>query len=476
MSTTQRRRLVIGLVMALLVVAAVRDFSRLGEALPWRTMDEFPDFYCAGWGIDRRLSPYTYEPIHTCEHRLNVGNSFRARLFESNPSVAVPAPQPPFDFAPFTALARLPFAQARLIDAISILLSVGLCVIALADLGVPWQLSAAALALSTAYVELNTAQIVPFSLLALVLCGLALARKADTLAGIAAGFTAIEPTAGVPVVLAMLIFVPRSRAAVAATLFVLTICSIAFVGPRGLLEYVTAVLPAHAASEPHFPFQYSFAYALAYFGIAPAAARAGGAISYLALLAVGLALAPRASAALRRRELLVFVPALCSVIGGAFLHQEELCFALPAMLTLAVVTAGRTRVAMAFILCVLAIPWIPIWGAKQLFLAGLFVCAVILLRLRIDGRAALGFLCVVAAVIYAFELHPPHLPVPIAAAQRSYAPSELVQREWRDYTEARSTSDPLWFAIKLPTWAALFAGLAVAAAFAKDGARRTTIG
>ncbi len=467
MSAADRRRTtIIGVVMVALAAAALRDFIRLGDALPWRTMDELPDFYCAGSALDRRSSPYTYEPLHECEHRVNRGNTFRGRLFAGDPSIAVPAPQPPFDFAPFAVLARAPFEEARLIEAIAILAAVALCVVALARLAIPWQLSAAALALSTAYVELATGQIVPFALLALVLCGLALARRSDALAGIAAGLTAIEPTVGVPVVLAVLLFVPRARGPVFATAAVLSACSIALVGPRGLLQYFTAVLPAHAASELHFPFQYSLTYAAAYFGVAPATARLAGAISYLLFVAAGLTLAPRLSAALGRRELLVFLPALCSVTGGAFLHQEELSFALPAMLVLAVAMQARAKTAMTFALCALAIPWIPVWGAKQLFLPSLFVCAAILLRLRIDLRAGFGFLCALAAVIYAFELHPPHLPVPDATAQRVvYAPSELVQREWRDYTEQRSTSDPFWFAIKLPTWVALLGALLLAARY-----------
>jgi hypothetical protein len=36
-----------------------------------------------------------------------------------------------------------------------------------------------------------------------------------------------------------------------------------------------------------------------------------------------------------------------------------------------------------------------------------------------------------------------------------------VQDEWRVYAEQRSTSDLLWFAIKVPTWAALLTTLIV---------------
>jgi hypothetical protein len=449
--------------MIALGIGALGDLSRLGDAFPWRTMDEFADFYCAGWALDQRENPYRYEPLHACEHRVNVGHGFRARLFASNPRVAVPAPQPAYDFVPYAALARLPVPAARIVDAVAIVTAVVLCAVALAALGVPLGLSLAALALSTGYVELNTAQIVPFALLALVLGGLALARGRDALAGVLLTLTAIEPSAGLPVIAATLLFVRGARVAVALTALVLALIAAAAVGPAGVLEHLTKVLPAHAGSELHFPFQYSLTSALVFLGLHPSLARIAGALSYVALVIFGLFLAPRSSAALQRRELLVFLPALSAVVAGPFLHQEELCFALPALLILAVGTRGRVRDVAALALCVLAVPWLLVWGAKQLFLASIFVCAAILLELGIDLPVAFGFLCLIAATIYLFQLHPPHLPVPTASTWHAYLPNDLVQKEWRDYTEARSTHDALWLAIKLPTWAALIAALAIAA-------------
>ena len=229
--------------MTVLGIAALRDLSRLDNALPWRTMDEFADFYCAGWAIDQRADPYRYEPLHACEHRVNVGNGFRAGLFASNPPVAVPAPQPPFDFVPYAALARLPATQARIVDGVAIVAAVAVCAMALAALGVPLGLSLAALTLSVAYVELNTAQIVPFALLALVLGGLALARGRYVLAGILLTLSAIEPSAGLPGDrrdAALRTGRPRRRRCDGAS-------SRArldpVVGPAGVLDYVAKVLP-----------------------------------------------------------------------------------------------------------------------------------------------------------------------------------------------------------------------------------------
>ena len=440
--------------LALLGIAAVRDVARLGGSLPWHQMFDFPDFYCAGAVLDYGADPYRYEPLHRCEHAVS-GDALASGFFWSNPNIAIPAPQPPYDFPPFMALAPL-FCTAN----------AGMPgVAALAALGVPLEVALAALALSTVYVELSAGQIVPFALLALALCGLALARRQDALAGVLAALTAIEPIVGVPVIAATLLFVPRARATVLASAFVLAVLSAVIVGPRVLFEYFTAVLPAHANSELYFPFQYSLTYVLGFLGLAPSVARLAGAISYLVLLVVGLRLAPAASTALRRRELLVFLPALCAVIGGPFLHQEELCFAIPALAILAIDTQGKTRAVAAVALCALSIPWILIWGAKQLFLASLFVCAVILLRLRVDLRIGFATLVVIAAIIYAFWLAP--LRISPAPPLRTYAANELAQNSWRDYTESLKTPDVLWLAIKFPTWGALLAALAIAAGCAR---------
>jgi hypothetical protein len=455
----RRRAILLGVLIAALAVAALRDLSRLGEASPWRNMDDFPDFYCAGWALDAKANPYTYEPLHTCEHRVNIGDTFRGRLFRGDPAVAVPAPLPAYDFLPFMATARLPFGVARDLEAVAIVGAVVLAAIGLTGLGIPIAAAAAALLLSTAYVELNTGQVVPFALLALILCGLTLARGYTRLAGILAVLTAIEPVVGLPVMLAMLLYVPRARWAVLTIAAIVTVIAVVTVGPSALWEYATRVVPAQAASEVHFPFQFSLTYALARLGASANVARVAGSLSYLVLLALGLWLAPRAARVLRRRELIVFVPAFCCAVAGPYLHQEELCLALPALLVLAVATTGRARIVFTIALCVLSVPWILVWGIKQLFLASLVCCALILWDLRIPRWPAIAAFAAIAATIYAFELHPPRLPVPSATVAQSYRATELVQDEWRVYAEQRSTSDPLWFAIKVPTWAALLATL-----------------
>ncbi len=219
------------------------------------------------------------------------------------------------------------------------------------------------------------------------------------------------------------------------------------------------MLPAHAAAEIGFPFQYSLTYVLVYARAPAALARLGGALSYLVVVALGLYAAPRAAAAHDRRELVVFLPAFCAVIGGAFVHQEELCFALPALLVLAS-TRDRAQSTFAAALCVLAIPWIAVWGMKQLFLASMAVCAAILLGLRVERWGAVLTFCAIGVALYLFELHPPHLPVPAAMTQ-PYPGAALAEAAWSDYTARRGSSDFLWIAIKIPAWATLVGTLIV---------------
>lgn len=456
------REIAITIVLLVLGLAALRDLARLGGALPWHTMADLPDFYCAGRALDAGASPYAYEPLHTCEHAVNAGGAFRSALFAANPALAVPAPLPAYDFLPFMALAEYLPAQAALLDAGAILVAVLLTALALWRLKISPALVAATLVLSTAYMELNTGQVVPFALLALALCGLAAAHRHYRIAGVLAVFTAIEPIVGVPVVAATLLFVPQARWSAAICAAAFGVVALRLVGAAALVQYVTAVLPAQSRSEVHFPFQYSLTYLLGHAGVPPGAAAFLGTASYFLMLAVGLTLAPAAARRLHRPELVVFLPALCCAIGGTYLHPEELCLAIPALLVLASATRGRSRIVCALALCVLAVPWILVWGSKQLFLASLFVCAVILVGLRIDLRVTILTLFVIAATIYTFELHPPSLPVVRAAAQ-SYASNPLVQDEWRYYAEQRASSDPLWLAIKIPTWVALIAALLVAA-------------
>ena len=434
--------------LALLAIAAVRDLARLGDALPWHQLYDFADFYCAGAALDAGADPYRYEPLHRCEHRVNASAAYRDDVGR-----VVPAPLPPYDFPPFVQAARLAYSSARTIQAAAIALAVVASIGGLALIGVAVDVAALALLLPAGYVLLSAGQVVPFALVALVFCGVALAWRRDRLAGIAAGLTLIEPHLGLPVCIALLLWAPRSRLTLVATVLVLAATGALMVGISGAIEFLSRVLPAQAAAETGYVYQYSLTYLLHALGFDSALALFAGALSYVAMLVVGVLLGRRAAQTLGRPELTVFIPAACSVLAGSYVHMVDLPFAIPAALVLASSPQVRVRRIATVALCLLAVPWIPVWITKKLFLATLFIVAAILLRLRAKAALGVATFVAIACAIYFLELAPP-APL-IALTPAGIAPGALAQNAWRAWVEALPEASLTWLLVKIPTWIAL---------------------
>jgi len=216
------------------------------------------------------------------------------------------------------------------------------------------------------------------------------------------------------------------------------------------------VLPAQAAAETHYLYQYSLTYLLSWIGLPASFALIAGQISYLAFAALGLVLGAKLAGVLGRRELLAYLPAAFSIMGGAYVHMVDLSIAIPAALVLASTLTGRQRTIAVLALALLAVPWIAVWITKRLFLAAIFVTGALLWRLRIGFAVALATICAIALTIYLFELVPP-APFSLVAATPSFAPGDLAQNAWRATVAAIDDPSAAWILIKLPTWAALAA-------------------
>lgn len=445
------RKIVAIVALALLGIAALRDLGRLGDSLPWNRLYDFADFYCAGSALEQRADPYRYEPLHRCERAVN-----RAPAYRADARRVVPAPLPPYDFPVFMALSRLDFGDARRLDGVAIVLAVIASIAGLSALGIPLDAAAAALLFPAGYLLLDAGQIVPFALLTLVFCGVALARGRDAIAGTLAALMLIEPHLGLPVFAALLLFVPKARAAALIMGLLLLAVGTALTGVSGMEEYVARVLPAQAAAETSYVYQYSLTYLLALAGVSAAPAVLLGQISYVAMSGVGIWLGAKLSTTLTRRELTAFMPAACAIAGGAYVHMIDVAIAIPAALVLAIALRGRARIVAALAVALLAVPWIAVWIGKKLFLATLFVVAVVLMRLKLGAAIAVTAFAAIAVVIYAFELNPPP-PFPSGIAIASFSSNDLAQVAWGAYVAAIGSPALGWLLIKLPTWAALFA-------------------
>jgi hypothetical protein len=439
--------------LSLLAIAALRDVARLGESLPRRKLYDFADFYCAGAALDRGADPYRYEPLHRCEHIVNSAAAYR-----SDPAHVVPAPLPPYDFPPLMLLARLPFATARTIDAAAIVVAIAAAIGGLVLLAVPLDVAVLALLFPGGYVLLSAGQVVPFALVAMVFSGVTLARGRPALAGVFAAFTAIEPHLGLPVCVAMFLWAPRSRLALIATALVFASIGALLVGFGGIAEFATRVLPAQAAAESGYVYQYSLTYLLRTLGAPASAALACGEVSYFVMLAVGVWLGARTAIRLGRPELVAYVPAACSVMAGPYVHMVDLAFAIPAALVLACHLHGVWRNVALIALCLLAVPWIPVWVTKKLFLATLFVVAALLARLRARAAVAIPSFFAIAVAIYLLELAPP-APL-VAKTVGDFGAADLAQRAWDAYVERLGSGGITWLLVKIPTWLGLTGVLA----------------
>lgn len=448
-------RVVVIVALTLLAVAAVRDFARLGDALPWRQLYDFSDFYCAGSALDVRADPYRYESLRGCEHRVNTGEAYRR-----DPRLVVPAPLPPYDFPPFMAAARLNFNLARALHAVAITAAVAACMFGLSLLSVPLDVAALALLLPAGFVLLSAGQVVPFALVALVYCGVALAKGRPVVAGVLGALTLIEPHLGLPVVVALLCCAPRTRPALLLAGAALAITAFTVAGASGVTEYLARVLPAQAAAETGYAYQYSLTYLLSAAGLAPNLALLAGEAWYAAMLVIGVLLGTRLARSLNAPELLVYLPAALSIFGGPYVHMVNVAFAIPAAIVLATRLRGPARDIALIAVALLAVPWIAAWIAKKLFLASVFVVAVLLLRLRAGLTLSIAVPCIIALTLYAFELAPP-APM-VAVTTRAFAPGELAQAAWADYVAALPKPDVGWLLIKLPTWLGLTGILAAA--------------
>jgi hypothetical protein len=320
---------------------------------PFNNPTDFVAFYCAGKVAAERLDPYRAEPLRSCE---------RAAFAESQvPMVrglVVPAPLPGYDLALLAPLGRLPFRPAALVWAYGIFACVAATVWLLGRLtGLRPAYAFAALAGSDLYASFVPGQLVAFEVCALAACGFMVARDRPRAAAACACAMLVEPHLGLPVVLALALWLPRARLVLLAGTVAAAVLSLAFLGVAQNVEYVARVLPSQAATEGlEFTRQYGLSAALHALGLSARAALAAGTASYLGMLIIGTLAARRAARAFAAPALLAFVPAAAVLVGGAYAHIAEMCVAIPLALVLCARVSRARGWAVAATVC-LAIPW-----------------------------------------------------------------------------------------------------------------------
>ncbi len=309
----------------------------------------FAAFYCAGAAVRERRDPYATQPLQACETRTGAVPG----------GVAEPAPLPPVTLALFAWLAGLSYRVAGIVWLGVVVASFAATALALVRIAprVPPVAIWTALAPGLLVLDGFYGETPPLAAAGLVLAAYALklGRSRGAVAGVTLA-TLFEPHIGGAAWLALFFAVPRTRVPLAASAAVLGLLGMVFAGFGTTVEYVAAVLPAHARSEFPANDQYSLTSLLFQLGVPGGAALAAGAASYVVMLAIGCAGAPRIARRFTSPEMLVLFPAAAVLVGGTFVHDLQMALAVP----LAVLVAdGSTRAARPLAFACLLVGAVP---------------------------------------------------------------------------------------------------------------------
>ncbi|MDB5069509.1 MAG: hypothetical protein JWM87_620 [Candidatus Eremiobacteraeota bacterium] len=451
------------LVIGAVVAARELAWSSLFHA-DQRLID-FGVFWCGGRAALDGASPYLFEPLRSCEHQHGAGT------FNVVPNFVMPFVLPPFDIAPFAQLARMPYGIAAWFFTVSsgLALVAGIALVA-KSCRVPATLAAAGLSVSVGLPSLWLGQIVPLELLALSATAYALVRRWDGAAGAFAVLCLLEPHVGAFVVISVAVLVPRARLALVCGSAVLAYLSVRAANVAPLSVYI-AVLAEHARAEAGSYGQYSLTSVLTYLRAPLNVATALGVVSSVVMLGAGLVLS-RAFEPRGVRAAVVYIPAMCAVIGGTFVHLTQIALAVPAALLVhAYARDALARRLSALALVLLAVPWPLIASSKQTLAAALLVLAVT--AWYVTGRSYRAAIAVVAAAWIALVPLQNYAPAAPAALPRITVagPSALASDAWKQALDQMTSASetPRYVLLKLPTWLALAALLAAAITASRRG-------
>lgn len=306
---------------------------------------DFEAFWCGARVVLQHGNPYANQPLHACEVAASPG------FFEHYPQVTIPVPLPAYAIALFTPFAFLPFTAARAIwwviqFACAFAIGRGISQIS----GMPPVTALAASVLAVIGPAVLQAALSPVPIALTVLAALALRRRRWNAAALLLGFAMMEPHMVLPACAAVFLFVPQMR----VRLLVAGLCAgaimLATVGPYVSLSYFTTVLPQHAASEVNNLGQFSLTALLYQLGAGAQFALHVGVAQYALLAIAGIAAAQLLRTKSGDLSWLVLLPAAFAVIGGSFIHLNEIAMAVPLACLILMRTGSKVALAIVVLL------------------------------------------------------------------------------------------------------------------------------
>jgi hypothetical protein len=357
---------------------------------------DFAPFYCSGAVMLAHGDPYSSRDLASCGGRRGYALAYvpPTQRFE-------PAPLPGYDVSLFALFALLPYRVAALLwFAVSALVLLAGVAAMSAITRAPPIVAYASIAVLGAFYDLDWGQLPPIAIGAVAVAGWCVEQRRYWSAGFVAALSLIEPNIGVPAVLAICIWLPQARLATLAATAFLAICTLPAVGTAGDALYIQRIVPLQADAEAPNAIQYSATWILHVLGMNDSLALRVGSWQYLAMVALGCAIAPRVARFSGSPAAIVYLPPALAVIGGPYVHIFQMLAVVPILLLLAERTVGRLRPAFWLALVLVALSWK--WNVLRPFfvLPALAVCVMTweAMRPHPGGLRVVAMVCAVALV------------------------------------------------------------------------------
>lgn len=418
-------------------------------------LSDFRAFYCAASLERQGIDSYRQEPLYRCE-----AQNTSPALWHATGNVTDPAPLPPYALGAFVPLSFLPYGAAASLWSAFLLCAwaiVALCVRRLA--GASWTVAAGSFVFA-AMMSVSLGQIAPLAIAAVVAAALLLEQRRFALAGVVAAIAMIEPHVALPVCVAMFLAFSRVRASMLLTGVVMLAISAAF-GIQRNLEYITAVLPAHALSDVADVGQFSATVLAHVAGFADRVTVRIGTAWYLLSCIAGIVTAFALRRTTNRDAAIALLPMAFAVFGGAYVHWQQVVAAIPALVVFA--AYGRERSPLyAAALVGLAIPWLYVvgWGfliPGAVAIAALLVCDIVRPQPLVAGVVVAGMFLALLLCNHALAHGAAQPPFVASTAANAWADDS-----WGDYVRARiPIGNAMFLWLHVPTWLALVATLAI---------------
>jgi len=447
---------------------------------------DFKAFYCAGAVANAGDDPYLDAPVQRCGSRAGTPPAFTA-------NGVFPAPLPGYDVALFRVFALMPYRTAAIVWLALSIAALSAAVLITARIGrVAPLLVFVAFALPLYFACLQWGQLPPIVVGCLAVAVLAIRERRYLLASVMCLLTTLEPHVGIPICIAMFLWIPASRVAIAVGAVVLAGISIAAFGLAENVEFVRPVLTYQALSEVPAANQFSANWVAWTLGAPEGLAVRIGSIDYAVMAVLGVYLARAVSRATGAFEAVILVPAVTVLLGGAYSHVTQISIAIAAGIMLAaLLPKGRRAIWIAILL--LAPLGYDVSGERLLsatHIETIVVVAVIAYAalFGIPLRARLGGAIVVTLAYCVLLVGLPHLPhdsIRTASSGAAYLhqfgpDARYAAVHWGAYLRdlPGATGSSLFIiANKVPRWVALLLMIgAIAANARRHGASGTRVG